>query len=165
MLQRRQGSQPRFAPLHHRAHHHRNTSPTLVMARHKVRFHKSTIKYQHDAPSLLSSGSVANSLNVVPGRVQHKRSIVRRPEMRPHARLAVALAARSNSRLVERLDSSPICTTPAHISIQSCHHNTTEKKIKEKTHPSPQKRYASAGCSRYPRAQARGRPGARPRPR
>jgi hypothetical protein len=80
------------------------------MARHEVLSFLS-LRDQSDAPPCQTHSlgrSSADSLDVVPRRIDHKRGIVRRPEMRPHARLAIALATRSDSRLVERLNSSPI---------------------------------------------------------
>ncbi len=66
--------------------------------------------------ALPSNWGSTKDLDIVPHGVQHKRRVVRRRVPRPHARLAIALATLSRDpRLVERVDSGPICTTPTSL--------------------------------------------------
>lgn len=75
----------------------------------KLRRHPDARPSPTGSPGCLLRGrSQADSLNVVPSRVNHKRGVVMGAVLRPRARRAVVLGPGLDGRLVERVDSGAV---------------------------------------------------------
>ena len=71
-------------------------------------------------------GAVVRHLDIVPRRIENKRSIIVRSVMRSHSRRTIALAPSLNTGLMEPVHSNSICSMSVNIWLQRESHEGLE---------------------------------------